>query len=350
MKPLLLFPALFFAVLLITAVSANAQDISNDPGAYMNAVTNAETAMNKTYMAYISASAHSSRKRKIEKLREKTVESINVCLDAIATLPSYKGDNSLQKQSLDYVKLCYKVFNEDYAHIVNMEDITERSYDEMQAYLLLQQATNDTLQVAIKRMNKAERSFATKYNVTIVEEKTELGDKMEQTNRVSAYHDKVYLLFYKCNWEDNQLTEAVNQKNVTRIEQLRGALGKYAKEGLAVLDTLHAFENDAALAEACKNALAFYKDEAENAIPKVTDYFLKEDNFEKLKTAMDAKSADQRTQQDVDNYNKAVNDINSAVNLSNQTNSDLNNGRNEVNNNWMNAEKQFLDNHTPYYK
>ena len=58
------------------------------------------------------------------------------------------------------MQLCYKVFNDDYAHIVNMDDIAEQSYDEMQAYLLLQQATNDTLQAAIKRINNAEKKFA----------------------------------------------------------------------------------------------------------------------------------------------------------------------------------------------
>jgi len=173
---------------------------------------------------------------------------------------------------------------------------------------------------------------------------------MAATGREAKYHDKVYLLFYKCNWEDNQLTEAINQKNVTKIEQFRSALNKYAKEGLAVLDTLQPFENDGSLANACSQALNFYKTEAETQIPVATDYFLKAENFDKLKAAMDAKSADQRTQKDVDTFNQAVNDINAAVNTYNQTNNDLNNGRNEANNVWMNTEKQFLDTHTPYYK
>ena len=82
----------------------------------------------------------------------------------------------------------------------------------------------------------------------------------------------------------------------------------------------------------------------------ITDFFLKEENFTKLKNAMDAKAASQRTQQDVDNYNKGVTDINAAVNTYNQTNSDLNSGRKEVNQVWEATEKQFIDTHTPYYK
>lgn len=261
--------------------------------------------------------------------------------------PAFKG-GKLNKG--DKLQLCYKIFNEDYPHIVNMEEIAERSYDEMQAYLLLQEATNDTLEANNERMTRAEKSFATKYNVNIISVKTELGDKMEAAGRMTKYHDKVYLLFFKCNWEDNQLTEALNQKNVSKIEQVRNALDKYAIEGLAVLDTLHSFENDRALVQSCKQALAFYKDEAETKIPALTDFYLKEENFNKLKSALEAKPESQRTQKDVDTYNQGVTDINAAVNNYNQINNDLNSGRNEVNKSWSDAERTFIDVHTPYYK
>ncbi len=347
-----LYTAFLLFIFMVCAIvkTAKAQDPQADPGTYMNTINSAETEMNKTYMAYISASAHSGRKRKVEKLRDKTVESIVTCQTAITYLPPYKGDNSLRQSSLTYVALCYKIFNEDYAHIVNMDDIAERSYDEMQAYLLLEEATNDSLKVGNERMDKAVKGFAAKYNVQLTTQKTELSDKMDEAGRVAKYSDKVYLLFYKCNWEDNQLTDAVNQKNVTKIEQVKSALDKFAKEGLAVLDTLHPFESDGSIINACQQALTFYKTEAETQVKILTDYYLKEENFEKFKTAMDGKPADQRTQKDVDTYNNGVNDMNAAVNLFNQTNADLNNGRNQVNNTWQATEAQFLDVHTPYYK
>ena len=117
-----------------------------------------------------------------------------------------------------------------------------------------------------------------------------------------------------------------------------------------MLDTLHAYENDQSLAESCKQALTFYKTEAETQVPQVTDYFLKEENFNKIKTNFDAKAESARTQQDVDTYNKGVNEMNAAVNNYNQINADLNNGRKEVNTNYTNTERAFADAHTPYYK
>ena len=350
MKKILPFCLLIFCILSGSVNYAKAQSPSEDPGAYIDAINKAETNMNKAYMAYVSAAAHSSRKRKIEKMRDHAVENINTCQNEITDLSPYKGDNSLRQSSLNYVQLCYKIFNDDYAHIVNMEEIAEQSYDEMQAYLLLQEATNDTLKIANERMNRAVNGFASKYNVKLISEKTELGDKMDITGRLNKYRDKVYLLFFKCNWEDNQLIEAVNQKNVTKIEQDRSALDKYSIQGLSILDTLQAYENDRSLRETCKQALIFYKDEAEKQTPILTDFFLKEENYIRFKSSMDARPADQRTQKDVDTYNKAVSDINAAANNFNQVNSQLNTGRTEVNNDWMGTEKTFLDTHTPYYK
>jgi hypothetical protein len=343
-----------FLLLIIAAVTANiaalAQDPANDPGAYITVIGTAQTKMNHSYMAYISASAHSSRKRKIEKMRSEAVDDIVLCQAAIKNLDAYKGDNSLKQNSLNYVQVCYKVFNEDYAHIVNMEDIAEKSYDEMQEYLLLQEATNDTLNLAYQRMDRAVETFAKKYGVNLVTQKTELGDKMEETNRMSKYHDKIYLLFFKCSWEDDQLNQAIEQKNVTKAEQVRSALDKYAIEGLAVLDTMKVFDNDGSLANGCHQALDFFKDEAENKIPMVSDYFLKNENFEKLKTTFDSKPANQRTQQDVDAYNKAVNDLNASINTVRQVDDDLNNGRKKAYDVWNATEKNFIDQHTPYYK
>ena len=69
-----LFP---FAVIIFTLISATsfAQDLSN-PGDYMTAITNAQAEMNQKYMAYMSATAHVRRARKIDKMRQQALESI----------------------------------------------------------------------------------------------------------------------------------------------------------------------------------------------------------------------------------------------------------------------------------
>ncbi|HEX6913735.1 MAG TPA: hypothetical protein VF145_00755 [Chitinophagaceae bacterium] len=328
---------------------ANAQDLSTPVG-YMEAFSKAHGQMNATYMAYMSAAGHGKRARKVEKLRLKTVETINETRITARGLGAYKGDNSLRESSVEYITLVYHVFNDDYAKIVNMEEIAEQSFDEMQAYLLLQEATSRKLKEAADKMEEAEKAFAKKYDIQLIEGSSELGEKMELTSKLTHYKNQMFLLFFKCNWQDGQLTKAMNNKNVNDIEQARSALLKYAVEGLRDLDSLKHFNGDASLAQSCRQVLTFYRKMAENDAPKLTDFFLKNENFEKIKKAFESKPASKRTQADIDAYNKAVNEINDAANAFNRINEQVNKQKTQVLNNWEDTDKQFTDRNMPHYK
>ena len=322
----------------------------DDPVAYMSAISDPQHEMDQKYMAYMSAAGHGRRARKVEKLRMQTLQSINDTRYKIIALPVYKGDNSYRKSTIDYIQFCYNVFNEDYAKIVNMEEIAEQSVDQMQAYLLLQEKTEQKLKEAGERVNKAEKDFAAKYNIKLIEEKTEFGEKMETASKLTRYTNNVYIIFFKCNWEDGQLTKAMNNKKITEAEQARNALISYANEGLQALtaDSLRSFQGDPALAQQCKQSLMFFKKTAEKDIPKMLDFYLKEENFQKIKKSMDLKG--NKTQADVDAYNKAVAQMNAGVNDYNQLNNTVNNSRNQMLNDWEKNEKAFTDLHMPYYK
>src|ERR1700712_504344 len=161
-----------------------AQMIEN-AGDYMTAMSNAQTEMDQKYMAYVSAAAHSRRQKKVEKLRSAALESINNSKYKTIDLPKYKGDNSLRQASIDYIQFCYRIFNEDYSKIVNMEEIAEQSVDQMQAYLLLEEKTSQKLQDASEDLTRAEKEFAAKYKVNLVNTKNELTDKMALSGKVN---------------------------------------------------------------------------------------------------------------------------------------------------------------------
>src|SRR5262249_598692 len=154
----------------------------------------------------------------------------------------------------------------------------------------------------------------------------------------------VYLNFFKCNWEDNQLVKAMNDKKVNDLEQARSALSSYATEGLKALDTVKPFDGDPSLIVACRNALKFYQQTADKDMPKLTDFYVKSEELDKLKKSMDAKGSG-RTKEDVDAYNKAVNDFNAGVKNFNATNQKVNTGRTQVVNDWNDQEKKFADEH-----
>jgi hypothetical protein len=231
----------------------HAQIIEN-AGDYMTAMTNAQTEMDQRYMAYISASAHSRRAKKIEKLRTQALESIDNAKYKTMALPKYKGDNSLRQASIDYIQFCYRIFNEDYTKIVNMEEIAEQSVDQMQAYLLLEEKASEKLQEASENLSKAEKQFAGKYGVNLVDTKSELTDKMGTAGMVNNYCDRIYILFFKCNWEDGELFHALNAHKLNDAEQARNSLIAFSKEGLESLktDSLRSFQGNPALAAGCR--------------------------------------------------------------------------------------------------
>ena len=69
------FKSVLVVASLFIALKVNAQS-TDDPGAYMTAISSAEMNMDKTYLAYMSAVAHSGRARKVEKMRQRTLQSI----------------------------------------------------------------------------------------------------------------------------------------------------------------------------------------------------------------------------------------------------------------------------------
>jgi hypothetical protein len=298
----------------------------------------------------MSAAAHIHRKRKVDKMRTQALESINKSLGITGELPYYKGDNSLRKSSMDYIKFCFSIFNEDYNKIVNMEEIAEQSYDAMQAYLLLQEKTDEKIKLANTQMHNAGIAFAAKYNVTITNQKDELNEKMGTANNLTHYTNRVYLVFFKCYWQDGEIIKAMNAGKITSVEQGRTSLIRFANEGLLALasDSLKNFGGDPALANSCKHVLNFYKKMAENDMPKQMDYFLKKENFEKIKKTFEAKGSP--TKAEVDAFNAAVKDVNNSMNTFNSINTNVNNTRNEVLKDWNETEKSFADAHMPYYK
>jgi hypothetical protein len=327
---------------------AKAQDDS--PVAYMNLIIKAEQEANQKYLVYVSAAAHSGRIRKIEKMRQQLLEGIINSRNNVIGTPFYKGDKALRQSSIDYLNLLYLVFNEDYGKIVNLEEIAEQSFNEMQAFLLLQEKTGEKLSAAQEKRNTATNEFANKFNVKLVEGSSEMGDKMKKASAINQYRNDVYLIFFKCNWQWNEMNKAIKNNKINDIEQARNAVITFAKEGMEGLDTLKNFAGDPSLANICRHAINQYKRMAENDVPKITDFLLKTENFTKLKKSFDAKQQRDRTKEDVDNYNKAVNEMNAGVNTYNNTNKSMYDMQNSLIESWEKADKDFTDEHTPYFK
>src|SRR4051812_46665711 len=105
---------------------SSAQDFQ-DIGQYLDYIHKANEKVTTTYLSYLSAMGHGKRARKVEKRRAEVVKILFDTRFNIMGMPPFKGDKSYRDTTVSFLKLLYNVFNEDYAKIVNMEDIAEQS-------------------------------------------------------------------------------------------------------------------------------------------------------------------------------------------------------------------------------
>ena len=337
---------LLFMSLLGNSIFLHAQDFDT-PVKYMDVISKQQENISKRYMAYTSASAHGKREKKVDALRSKLMDEIQEARMNISSLPSYKGDKNYRDTAVNFLKFYFNVMNDDYKKIINMEEIAEQSYDEMEAYLLLEEKIQDKLTEANRKMSDAQKQFASKNNVNLIDGKSELDNMMSDVRNLNKKYHEVYLVFFKPFIQEKNLLAAVEKSNLTGVEQSKSAMVKYAQEGLVKLNSLKGYNGDNSLIAACKSVLAFYLKEGDKAAV-INDFFLTKERFEAIKKEMDKKS--DRTKESVDAYNKAVNEFNKSTQTYNTNNNNMNQLRTENLNNWNKAVKSFFDEHTPRYK
>jgi hypothetical protein len=339
---------ILFALLLTCSARLYAQSFDT-PVAYMDFITKKNQTLTEKYLFYLSGMSHGKSARKVEKRRQELLKSINDTRYEIMGMPPYKGDRSLKDTTVAYLKLMNTVFNEDYGKILNMEEIAEQSYDLMEAYMLAKDKANEKLNDASKRQHEQQIKFAEKNNITLISSESELEKKMDLAMKVMDHYNEVYLMFFKSYKQDAYLTDAMNAENIVSIEQNINSLQRFSEEGIDKLKGIKGYNNDPSIIVACREALSNYKEIAKRS-SELTDYYLKNENFKKAKKQFEGKPASKRTQADVDEFNKAVSDINAAGKAFNATTNDLNKLRTAALNAWNKAVDKYLNEYMPTQK
>jgi hypothetical protein len=332
------------AATFISGFCLYAQDLKTPVG-YMDNLSKEFSNIKEDTWSYTSGVAHGKSARKIEKRRKEVVSSITTAINKAKRMPGFDGDNALRDSTISYLEVSKAVINNDYEKIVNMEEVAEQSYDLMEAYMLAQEKANEKLNAAVDMINAEEKKFAANHGVNLLESKDKTSKKLEQASKVYKYYNPVYLIFFKSYKQEAYLMDAMSKNDVNAIEQNKNALAKTSAEGLASMKDIKPFEGDGSIKSACEQMLNFYKDEAEKKLKDAGSFYVKKDNFDKIKKEFESKSQSSRTQQDVDKYNKAVNDYNQASNDFNNTNANLNANRSKLLDNWNKSVANFTDNH-----
>ncbi|WP_298152925.1 hypothetical protein [Flavobacterium sp.] len=333
---------LFLGTLLIQAQQFNT------PVDYLNYIGKESDNISRSTWKYMEAAAHSKRARKINNTREALLKTIQSASKKIQALKDgYKGDVEYRDQMIAYLSMSEKMVNEDYATIIDMQEVAEQSYDYMEAYIMMQEKINEKFSSEVDKINAAQDVFAKKYNIRISSEMTAIGQKIRTSNEVFDNRTDLYLLFFKVNFTEGSMLEALEKKDLNAIQQSANALSLYADEGLEKLKIFKPYKNDPMLVNASKKYFEFAKKEATDYATQAAAFLMLNQKFEESKKLMDAKTDSQKTKEDINSFNKLVEEFNKGVNNYNKINTKYNNDRSSAIENWNITADNFVAKHVP---
>jgi hypothetical protein len=337
----------YFYLLLLISSSFFAQDFKT-PVDFLSFIGKEQENITKATWKYTSAVAHSKNARKIDNTRKLLLKSIATSTAKIKQLKNgYNGDIEFRDQVLTYLQFVENNMNQDYAKIIDLQEVAEQSYDFMEAYITARDLVNQKLNEEFNKVSAEQKVFADKYKINLIGDETELGKKMKISGEVFDYHTDMYLIFFKTNITDLLLSEAIQAKDLALIEQHSNSLGLYASEGLEKIKTIEAYKKDVTLQNATKTAMEYYKKQSETFSPKIVNFLMFQEKFGNAKKSLESKSKKELTQEEVDNYNTMVKQTNKEVDLYNKTNEANYKEKSVVINNWNNSAENFIAKHVP---
>jgi len=340
---------LFFVSLISMTQFLSAQEFK-DAGEYLAYVNKIENPISKEMWKYTKTVAHSKSAKRIDNVRKNLIKTIQTAKTTLEkNTNGFNDDLEFRNQVMDYFTFSELMIKEEYAKIIDLQEIAEQSYDYMEAYITTREMVNDKIDAEHEKLDAAQQAFAAKYKISLIEsaEDTDIEKKMKISGDVFKYHSNLYLIFFKCNYTDVLLDSAIKNKDIAAIQQNANALQQYAEEGIAKIISLEPIEGDKTLANETTKCMEMYQKIASDYAPKMIDFYTFNAKFEDAKVSLERKSEKERTKEEIDNYNKMVKEINGRINDYNKVNSEVTNMRNDYINKWNTTGEQYISKHVP---
>ncbi|MFN2260651.1 MAG: hypothetical protein ABR595_01115 [Psychroflexus sp.] len=313
---------------------------------YLEFVNEYSQDISKKMWKYTTAIAHSKNDRNIERKRKKIIKAFDEGIQDIQNADSFEGEE-FKAKVIESFELNKNLLNQDYAKVVDLKEIAEQSYDNMEAFFLTQKKANEKMEQLQNEYEQNLNAYAVQHKINLVESETELGNKMKASGEVFDHNNDLYLIFFKANIIENQIMKSISEENMLAVQQNINSLKNAAKEGLAAIDTVALYKEDKMVYNATKEALEFYISETETYLPEMLDFLMLNSNFIKLKAKIDETPKRKRTKAQIDAFNKKVKQVNDGVANYNQLSNELNTKKQQVIEKLNMVKQEFLAKHIP---
>lgn len=296
---------------------------------------------------YVKATAHSKSANKIEKSRADLINTVRESIKNIKKLGAFESDKSLLDAAVNYLTLNEIILNEDYAKIVDLEVVADKSFHNMEAYLEAKKQARVKLSNARDQLSIAEREFARKHNINLIQESDEQSEKLIKASEAMDYYNKMYLIFFKSYKQEYNAYNDLTLKDVNAFEESRKKLNEYSVEGSSNADQVGNFKNDPMMKNATKKMMDFFKFESSNVFLKYTDYFQKEAKMNEMSKKWEAIAPENRTNDDVDKYNSVYDEYKQAYDIYVKNYEEITSKRTTLIEEWNNTSSDFLSKYVP---
>lgn len=332
---------------ILAIIAFTATFAQESPVEYMEDLSSYYKELQQKMWDYTSSMAHEKKAKKVDEKRQELITTVKKSIKNVEAKGDYKGDNEFKNSILGFLETYKNVLENDYAKIIDIEEIAEQSYDAMEALLNTKKAINNKVNEASDLMSEAQKKFCAANNIKLVEDESDLSKKMKKANEVNSYYNSIYLVFFKSNIQDALLMDAIAASDVLAIEQNKNTLATISEEGIKKIKEMEAYEGDNSVKEIALEVLAFYNDEATNRIDKLSKMYTVQEKFNRIKAAFDKLKPKERTKEEVDKYNAAVNELNESVNTFNAENKSITEEKNKLIEKYNKTVHKFTSKHTP---
>lgn len=335
-------PIYFLLLLAFINITVNLQaQKTNAAVAYMDRLSAPIDSVQQNCWDYLSAAIYSTKPQEVAYLQNRWISSLHSAISSVSSLPAFEGDSRYRDSVASYLHYFDNIINTELPLLSQLKADADKSYESAEKYYDEINSLNTIFQGSAEKLRTHQREFARQNGITLYEgSSVNTAEKIKTAIQLNRHYFTTYLMFLKPSKEEENMLAAFDKSDLATAEQNRLNIEKYANESLAKLNTLPPFNKDASLINATKTLVNFYLAEAKNKIPLLIDFLEKNKNFEKIKADFDALMP--RTQQQVDTYNKAVQDLNASAILYNSTITELNEQRHQVVDSWNKASKDFL--------
>ena len=330
--------------LLVICIFACSPVFSQDskPLEYLEEINESYEPVLKKQLDFALALAQGQPAELVGRLRTSLLTEIRDSRNVIRRMPPHRGNSALRDSLVQFLDISYDVVNEDYARIVDMEQISRDSYDKMEAYLRSQEEAYERMSRAARAMKKAEEDFAKKFGIRLVNSDDRFSQKLNEINEIFSYYNNIYLVFFNAYQQELNTFRAVEKRDPKLIDEETRKLNVIATEGLALLDKKGAYKGDKSLRNAATRNLRFYQQEAQEDLPVLSNYYGDLDKLRMLKSNLDQAKDSELRKKLTEEYNTLVREINASAKTLDALTEKLNYQRAESLDLWNRESESFL--------